>query len=319
VRWHEVPDFWGSGPRDRHYTFDAETGVVTFGDGSNGLPPPVGLQNVRAAYYRSGGGPSGDVGAGVLTQLKTTLALVDKAVNQLAASGGAAVEPEDVLVDRATRTLRHGGRAVTAQDFSDLALEASTVVARAVTITPSFSPVDQADGAKTGPDDLHRDGKVIVVIVSAEAEAGKSPTTDVIAEVEDYLRARCAPGATVEVTGPSWVGVTVQAHVAARSIEDEDALRVRVADAVTAFLHPLTGGVDGRGWDFGRRPRASDLTAAITAVPGVDHLVALTVTCDAPFDDVDDETVNNNTKITIDKLSLFSRLLIYPRSIQVTT
>ena len=38
------------------------------------------------------------------------------------------------------------------------------------------------------------------------------------------------------------------------------------------FLHPLTGGTDGQGWSFGRRPYRSDLVALIESVPGVDHV-----------------------------------------------
>jgi hypothetical protein len=315
VRWHAVPDFWGSGPRDRHYTFDAETGEVTFGDGHRGLIPPAGLHNVRAAWYRSGGGSGGNLPARALTQLKTTLPLVDAAVNPEEASGGATIEPEAALLERASRTIRHGGRAVTAQDFADLALEASTAVARAVTLTPSFSPIDQADSPKTGPDDLHRDGEVVVVVVPAAPRPGRAPTVDVLASVEDYLRARAAPGATVKVTGPDWVAVDVTAHVIPRSQEIAEQVRQQVRAEIVRLFDPLVGG-DGRGWDFGRRPRASDLAARITAVAGVDHIAALTVKCDPPFD-LDDTTQDVN--ISIDAQSLFARILVYPRAIAVNT
>ncbi|NEO95831.1 MAG: hypothetical protein F6K56_39015, partial [Moorea sp. SIO3G5] len=47
VRWHQVPDFYQSEPRDRHYVFDNLTGKITFGDGRNGLIPPPGQGNIR--------------------------------------------------------------------------------------------------------------------------------------------------------------------------------------------------------------------------------------------------------------------------------
>ena len=41
-RWDAQPDLYDSGPRDRHYTIDALTGEIRFGDGSTGMIPPTG-------------------------------------------------------------------------------------------------------------------------------------------------------------------------------------------------------------------------------------------------------------------------------------
>jgi len=46
---------------------------------------------------------------------------------------------------------------------------------------------------------------------------------------------------------------------------------------LVAFLHPLTGGLDGQGWAFGRKPYQSDLYALIEDIPGVDYVRRLTV------------------------------------------
>jgi hypothetical protein len=46
---------------------------------------------------------------------------------------------------------------------------------------------------------------------------------------------------------------------------------------LAAFLHPLTGGLDGAGWAFGRKPYRSDLYALLEATPGVDHVQLLRV------------------------------------------
>jgi hypothetical protein len=313
VRWHAVPDFWASGPRDRHYVFDAETGGVTFGDGRRGLVPPVGIRNVRAAWYRSGGGVEGNVAAGAITQLKSSLPLVDAVTNVEAASGGAPIEDESTMIARASHTLRHGDRAVTSEDFADLAREASRDVARAVTITPSFSPIDQGDGPD--PKDLRRDGQVIVVVVAADTRPGASPTTHLLAEVQDYLTARAGTAALITVTGPHWVAVDVTVHVVATRLEETDLVLAGVRAAVTRLLDPFVGG-DGSGWPFGRRPRASDLVAAIDTVAGVDHLTFLDVRCDAPFDG-DDTTPGY--QISIDQLSLEARLLVFPRSVVVAS
>src|SRR5262249_44099655 len=73
VRWHQVPDFYASGPRDRHYVVDRLTGELRFGDGLNGLVPPAGPGDVRVAWDETRGGRTGNRPAGVVVQLKTTV------------------------------------------------------------------------------------------------------------------------------------------------------------------------------------------------------------------------------------------------------
>ncbi len=45
---------------------------------------------------------------------------------------------------------------------------------------------------------------------------------------------------------------------------------------MTQFLHPLTGGDEGKGWEFGRIPHESDLYGLIESIPGVDYVDSLT-------------------------------------------
>jgi len=56
--WLEVPNLADSGPDDRHFTLDRETGRVIFGDGEHGRRPAPG-SSVEAAY-RCGSGRAGN-------------------------------------------------------------------------------------------------------------------------------------------------------------------------------------------------------------------------------------------------------------------
>ncbi len=47
--WLEVPSLARSGPGDRHFTLERETGKVAFGDGEHGRRPAAG-STVEAAY-----------------------------------------------------------------------------------------------------------------------------------------------------------------------------------------------------------------------------------------------------------------------------
>jgi len=49
----------------------------------------------------------------------------------------------------------------------------------------------------------------------------------------------------------------------------------RGEERLTQFLHPVTGGDEGRGWGFGDVPHESDLYAQLEAVEGVGHVRSL--------------------------------------------
>src|SRR6185295_16777228 len=94
-----------------------------------------------ASVYRVGGGAVGDRAAETITQLKSTLRDVDGATNPTAATGGDDLESEDRVKELGPRILRHGFYAVAAEDYEDLAREASIEVARARVVTPYFDPI----------------------------------------------------------------------------------------------------------------------------------------------------------------------------------
>ena len=270
VRWHEVPDFYGSGPRDRHYVIDHLTGETRFGDGLNGMIPPRGSGNIRLKQYRTGGGAAGNRAAGTVVQLKTTVPYIEKVINTEAASGGTDAESMDLLYDRAPRTIRHRNRAVTIEDFEDLAMLASPGVARARCV-----PLRNLAADPLG--DAQAPGEVSVIIVPSSEEPMPLPASELIDRVQDYLEQRGDPTANLSVVGPRYVQVDVTVEVALASPEGASAVEQAVRSRLDAFLHPLTGGLDGKGWDFGREPHKSDLCALIMSVPGVDHIRALSL------------------------------------------
>lgn len=272
MRWHEVTDFYGSGPRSRHYVLDHLTGEISFGDGLHGLIPPVGNGNIRLARYQIGGGKAGNKPAGTIVQLKTTVPYVDKVTNTEAAAGGADAETPDSLLERAPRTIRHGNRAVTVEDYEDLAMLASPEVARTRCI-----PLRNLEEDPLGAQPPVR-GEVSVIIVPRSSEAKPQPSLELLSQVQDHLEAYSVPTAHVSVVGPLYVRVEVNAEIALVSLEGASVVERAVQQQLASFLHPLTGGPDGTGWDFGRKPHGSDLYALIEKVPGVDHIRSLTIT-----------------------------------------
>ncbi|MEG4495033.1 putative baseplate assembly protein [Microcoleus sp. D3_18_C4] len=300
VRWQKVRDFYGSGPRDRHYVLDRLTGEVRFGDGQYGMVPPQGRNNILLCQYQTGGGTRGNLAANTVVQLKTTVPYIEKVTNLEAAGGGTEQESIDQVKERGPKFLRHRDRAVTIQDFEDLAYEASPEVARAKAIAPTFKqksqeqkdnhPFDPLDpnlwlDPKTlNPNlDNHNKakfdnaGQIRILIVPRTTAPQPVPSLALIDWVKAYMRERCDPSVYLQVTGPEWQAVSVTAEVVPESLETADSVRVAVVQQLEKFLHPLTGGKKGQGWALGRLPQQSDLYAAIQSIRGVDHVRSLKV------------------------------------------
>jgi hypothetical protein len=312
ARWRETTDFYGSGPRDRHYALDHQTGEIRFGDGVNGLIPPVGVGNIRLAQYRVGGGSSGNRPAGAIVQLKTTVPYVDKVTNYEAAAGGADAESIDSLVERAPRSIRHNGRAVTVEDFEDVAMLASPEVARAKCVPLRNLIGDPLD--KNVPiDPLSRlpglRGQVSVIVVPRSAEPKPLPSLELIERVGEYLGASSAPTAHVWVTGPLYLRVDVEVEIAIVSLAGAGAVEQAVQLSLAAFLHPLTGGLDRKGWDFGREPHLSDLYALIEATSGVDHVNLLALV--ERVDDADISALGLSAATAVADVKKTGRFLVY--------
>jgi predicted phage baseplate assembly protein len=231
---------------------------VTFGDGQHGLVPPVGRGNIQSTY-QAGGGASGNVPAGSITQLRTAIPFVAGVMNHEPAGGGADAEDLELVRERGPRLLRHRDRAVAVDDYADLALQASSEVARALA-APAASPPDA--------------GQVGLIIISGHAAA---PDAELLALVRDYVSARMCPTAALWVAGPGWLEVTVTAGLVPLVPEQASDVEGIAQSALTAFLDPLSGGSSGSGWPFGRAPHASDLVALLEAIDGLDHVAWLSV------------------------------------------
>ncbi|MFL6278327.1 MAG: putative baseplate assembly protein, partial [Blastocatellia bacterium] len=267
VRWKQMADFYGSGPRDRHYVLDHLAGEVRFGDGISGMIPPIASGNIRMASYRTGGGQSGNKPAGAITQLRTSLAYVEGVTNYVESSGGAAAEAYESLVERMPRMIRHGGRAVTYEDYEDLAMLASPDVARARSVR-----FYEKEGA----------GKVRLIVVPRSTDSEPVPTLEMKRRVQEFIDERKSPLVQLTVVKPEYVEVGITVEIAPTSLEIAGELKLAVLEKITCFLHPLTGGFEGEGWDFSRQPHDSDLYYLIEQIAGVDHVISLKMTMTPP-------------------------------------
>jgi predicted phage baseplate assembly protein len=277
VRWICVDDFDASTPASPHYVVERLASSVHFGDGRRGRIPPAGGNNLRISYA-SGGGARGNCPALTVKQLRTTIPYIESATNVDAASGGQDAQDQSSARQSALAWLRHRDRAVCVDDYAVLAHRASPEVARA----DAFAAGELKAGTLAAP---LPPGIVGVSIVPRSAAPRPQPSATLLRTVRQYLDACRSPGAELVLFGPSYLLVGVSAVLALRP----EALATRVValceQRLDTFLHPLTGGSDGRGWKAGERPHASDFHQVLDGVDGLDHVQSLRLLFETAFAD----------------------------------
>ncbi|MFI7482645.1 putative baseplate assembly protein [Kocuria sp. M1R5S2] len=269
--WTEVDTFANCSPGDRVVQLDRADGVVRLPpavrepDGSlrrYGAVPPVG-STLRVREYRTGGGPRGNVAPRTVTVLRSTIPFVVRIENRRAAQGGVAVETVDQARQRGPLALRTRDRAVTSEDYEQLARRAAPGIAR-VRCIPATSAAD-AGGVR-----------VLVVPSAVPDEEARLrfgdlvPDDNTLTVVAEYLDERRPVGARVVVEPPRYLGVTVVARLTARRKVATDSLKRLSLQALYEYFDPIRGGPDGDGWPFGRPVQSGEVHAVLQRLPGTE-------------------------------------------------
>lgn len=307
--WTRRDDFDASTRVDSHFTADVTTGTLRFGDGERGRVPEPGAQIF--ACYRTTRAGAGNIPRGATIKLADTLrnqtllaSLLAFEKSQLAnvklfdpATGGAPEEELAHTTGRAVESLHAHDRllnlaqeeksntldqipqekvlalpapsnAVNLLDLERLALNVpGTRVARAFACAswhPDF-PCLQAAGVVT------------VVIIPALRVPTPRPSEGLLRAVKTYLHRRRMVCTRLEVVGASYLTVRVITQVKAEVGVQTARLRLGIIEALNAFLDPHVGGPRQLGWPFGRSVFHAEIMQVIQAVPGVDHVLSLSL------------------------------------------
>lgn len=309
-RWQEVKDFADTTSGDLHYIIDSVTGTVQFGplirepsqlkretevrtriqqatpddtivqlssievnnkEHQYGAIPPRGAE-IRMVAYRTGGGRQGNVQSGVLQFLKSAIPYVASVTNHKPAINGADAESLEQAVIKAPRILRTRDRAVTAEDFEVLAQQASLGAIARVRCLPADSNRQAGTvGLMIVPQanvDAIADGQV------SPEKFDLSPALE--EQVLSYLDERKLLGVQVQLQKPEYIGVSVRTQIALEPHYDHPSAREEIIREIKIslykFLNPLIGGIDGKGWAFGRPVYESDIVALLQQARGVRYL-----------------------------------------------
>ena len=255
--WEPAKDLLSSGEATREFVVEVEAnGVATlrFGDDTNGLAPEPGT--VFTALYRIGTGTDGNVGADTLTHLATDDARIQSCRNPLAATGGFDPETNDQIRRRAPQAFLQQERAVTMQDYQNVA-QRDTQVSRAVA-------------------NLRWTGSWYTVFVAAEPQGGGALTAALKGDVTRLENRFRLAGQDIEVDSPDYLSLQIALDICV----DPDYFRLDVQKAVGLVLSSqvLPDGTKGLfhpdRFHFGETVYLSPIYAAVRGVAGVKTVTA---------------------------------------------
>lgn len=291
--WREVDHFGQGHDGDAPlYVADRATGTITFApavrttgaDTGNGLSRnaealaavPGANRRVRA-WYRSGGGPAGNVAAHTLTVLKDPIPGV-RVDNGEAAVGGCDAESLDNALTRGPQELHSLNRAVTARDYEAVALREGSVsrahaVARAERwrfAVPGTVQLLLVPGLDPEQDPTY-----------SREQLESAQTDEALARVREAIEERRPLGTDCIIEWYRYKPVSIRARLVLHAEEDAQSVKSRVEHRLHAMVNPL-GNQPRR-----RRLHASDVYHTALNEPGVLYAEQVTFSVDqAPESEV---------------------------------
>ncbi|QTH40301.1 baseplate J/gp47 family protein [Cohnella sp. LGH] len=267
VRWDEVRSLNASSADARHYTLQPATGELRFGDGTRGMEPPLrGGDKIRVTY-RVTQGDRGNVAPGQVSGLMQSIAFVQGVSNPQPATGGGDAEPLEGALRRGPQQLKHRGRAISPSDAEWLVRE----------IEPGISKVKCLPNRNVRLESSP--GSFVVVALPSGGAAGREHFAETQRKLETELRRRApslvAHSGRLNVIAPAFIEISVFATIVADSPDILHPVEAACLEALNRFLDPLSGQLDGKGWEIGEPIHASVFYGLLQAVQGVQRVEQL--------------------------------------------
>jgi hypothetical protein len=254
--WTPRKDLLNSHSEDTQFVVEVEadgTAFLRFGDGVHGMRPEAGTE--FTATYRVGNGVAGNVGAETMRHIITRVSGIETVWNPLPASGGTEPESIEEVRQAAPYAFRTQERAVTPEDYAEVAQRHQEVQKAVATFRWT--------------------GSWRTVFLTIDRMGGLIVDEDFKRKMRAYLEKYRMAGYDLDIEGPRYVPLEIEMSVCVRS----DYFRSDVRQALLEVLsnQDLPDGRKGvfhpDNFTFGQTVYLSPVYAAIEAVDGVDSVL----------------------------------------------
>ena len=256
VQWTQVDYLIDSGAEDTVFqsvTDQAGATTIVFGDGVNGLIPPLAM--AISATYRIGIGSAGNLPAGAVAIIVdaidgVSIPLLEDNVtpDSSAMLGGSDPETNDQIRANAPASYRAQYRAVSTEDFADLVLNVPGVLMSTAVANHNTSVSLYVLGPNYG-----------------------QPGPALIDSILTYFEGKTVAGVTVSVVDPSIILIDIGSsgnpvQVFVQPTYSQAVVQANITASLQAFLSPPNVG-------FGQLINVSDIYNVIIPVPGVQYAI----------------------------------------------
>ena len=269
--WEFAPDMLATTllPSERVFTAEAESdgsAYIRFGDNEHGERPDAGTS--FTASYRIGNGPAGNVAAGSIAHIVTTVSGITSVTNLLAASGGLAPESIEHVRQSAPFAFRTQERAVTEQDYAAIA--------------------ERYPGVERAAATFRWTGSWYTVFITVERAGGLAVDAPFESGLRSFMELYRMAGYDVEIESAVYVPLSLELHVCVGTDYFQSDVRSALLEIFNNRLLPDGGtGVFYPGsFLLGQPFYLSPLVAAAQRVDGVESARVITFErMDHPGDD----------------------------------
>jgi hypothetical protein len=259
IEWEKVDTFIGESFDSRVYTVKREDDfhIIEFTRGQSGKVPEKDYKIF--ANYRQGGGEEGNVGAETLTKLIDNVDGVGSVINlQAPFIKGEEEEDKELVKTKAPRTWRTNNRAVTRQDFEDIALMSGAVI-------------------KAKAEETFNDNNDVNLYIVDEGRNNPLPA-GVIEEVKDTVEPRMLVNNNLLVYPANYKTWNVDADLVVKSNYVQSEVESQVRDT-------LRDNFSMENYDFGEKVKLLDINAEIKKINGVDNFILTVLDSDVTAED----------------------------------
>jgi hypothetical protein len=230
---------------------------LSFGNRINGYIPPAG-STIKTSYTRSSG-VNGNIGSNLIKTIVSTAPSYITISSSSIASGGTNGETAETLKSNIISYIRTQDRAVTLQDYEDLARSVSGVYKAVTTYTPG-------SGSASGGASVILYGLPYVSDFLTTTSHSITVPTDLKTSIVNQV----IPRSMLGVTPIAASTITLNRLNISASVYVSDGF---VNSAVAASVYnAIDGLLSFDATDFGKQIRKSDVYKAVMALDGVDYI-----------------------------------------------
>lgn len=264
IRWIRTDNLRRHQPYDRVYMLDETRGVISFGGGTYGRLPAPGINDGIRVNYSIGGGKAGCLPANSITGLELSGGYISSVANPMPFYGAYDGETRQRATRRAAVEFKTGLRAVSKQDFEELALGTMGNLRKA----RCYSGVDHTGQRMSG---------AVTLVLLADDYMDRGAGFETVRRklydwFEDKIPANLKCGGNFRIREAELVAISLQIEASIEDYQKLYTIRKALEERLEQFLDPISGNQSRDGWEIGSLPDRIQIETMIRSTEGIRSL-----------------------------------------------